>query len=465
MAYEEYSRETFSSECACGKSVVKYSRRYMYNDWGHDHVYNTPFEIVCLDCGQKYHCEEDGMSVFLVPNGCTIPRDRPTDGGSSILDIEEETVSRCSHQELKTAFADMTAPKRRYIKDLKNGDAIWFADEIWRISGKKSLSPIISRLRGIIERYDDIYLRFQKKQRIKERYFQEQAEFDKKYHAVMSISTKLSFSLSETQHSTKHEAALSFWERYREEHAEEELADLEMDLTFEKDFSGLSWESYQIIKCTDSQFVLKTQSWLPSKNKLTKKYLCKCVLCGQEVEYTAVDFCIKQKFGMEYYPVPCCTCHNVSSFEAKTMDILNRQGISYIRELTFADLVGDAGKPLRFDFALFKKHSDEGSAIIDLIIELQGPHHYETGYYDEDGDYITEELFANEKWTAQRRFERQTRYDQMKREYCAKNGIRIEYIKYTSTDYSSLENRIRKILEESGYEWVPEQDKLNTWVW
>ena len=464
MAYEEYSRETFSSECACGKGVVQYSRRYMYNDWGHDHVYNTPFEIVCANCSQGYHCEEEGFSVYLVPNGSDIPRNPPTYCSSFILDIEEMTVSRCSQEELKTAFADMTAPKRRYIKNLTNRDAEWFAEQMWQLTGKKSLAPISSRLRDIIERYDNIYVQVQQKQKIKEKYIQEQVEFDKRHRDVMLRSKKLLFSLAEIQHSSKHEAALLFWERYKEEHSEE-VADLEMDLTFEIDFSGLSWDSYNVVKCIDSQFVLKVDSWLPSKNKLTKKYLCKCVLCGQEVEHTAVDFCIKQKFGMEYYPVSCCSCHKVSSFEAKTMDILNYQGISYIREMTFANLVGDTGKPLRFDFALFKKYSDKTSAIIDLIIELQGPHHYETGYYDEDGDYITEELSANEQWTAQRRLERQTRYDQMKREYCAKNGIRIEYIKYTSTDYSSLENRIRKILEESGYEWVPEQDKLNTWVW
>lgn len=463
MAYEEYSREIFSSECACGKGVVQYSRRYMYNDWGHDYVYNTPFEIACANCSQGYHFEEVDFSVYLVPNGCSIPQNPPTYCSSFILDIEEKAVSRCSQEELKTAFADMTAPKRRYIKNLGNRDAIWFAREIWQRSGKKSLAPIISRLRDIIEQYDDIFIRYQQKQRIKEKYLQEQAEFDKSCRDVMSRSKKLSFSLAEIQHSSKHKAALLFWERYKEEHSEE-VADLEMDLTFEIDFSGLSWDSYQVVKCIDSQFVLRTDSWHPSKNKLTKKYLCKCVLCGQEVEHTAVDFCIKQKLGLEYYPVSCCSCHKVSSFEAKAMDILNRQGISYIREKTYENLVGDTGEPLRFDFALFKKHTDEGLAAIDLIIELQGPHHYEPGYYDEDGDYITEELSANEQLAAQRNYERQIRHDQMKLEYCAKNGIRIECIKYTSADYSSLKKRIRKILEESGYEWVPEQDKLNIWM-
>lgn len=464
MAYDEYSCETFCSKCACGQGIVQYNRRYMYNEWGHKHVYNTPIEIMCSDCSRDYHCEEEGTSVYLVPNDCTIPQNQPTYVGRFSLDIEEETVSRCSKEELDVALADMTAPRRRYIKNLENRDAGWFANKMWENTGKKALPPIIDKLRSIIDRYDDISLRCQQKQRIKERYLQEQAEFDKKYHDVMSRSVNLSFLLSATQHSAKHEEALLFWERYRDEHNEEELADLEMDLTFEKDFSGLLWDSYHIVKCTDSQFVMRPESWLPSKNKLTKKYLCKCVLCGQEEEYIAVDFCIKQKFGMEYYPVPCCPCHKVSSFEAKTMDILNRQGISYIREMTFVNLVGDTGKPLRFDFALFKKRSNEGSPVIDLIIELQGPHHYEIGYYDEEGDYVTEELSGNEQLTAQRRLERQKRYDQMKREYCAKNGIRIEYINHTSTDYTSLKKRIKKILEENKYEWVPENDNLNIYA-
>ena len=55
-----------------------------------------------------------------------------------------------------------------------------------------------------------------------------------------------------------------------------------------------------------------------------------------------------------YYLDKCCSCHEVSSFEAKTMDILDQLGITYIREKSFDGLVGDSGRGLRFDFVLSK---------------------------------------------------------------------------------------------------------------
>lgn len=46
---------------------------------------------------------------------------------------------------------------------------------------------------------------------------------------------------------------------------------------------------------------------------------------------------------------------------------------------------------MRFDFALYKFCEKSGTPKIDLVIELQGSHHYKKGYYDEFGDYITDD--------------------------------------------------------------------------
>ena len=134
------------------------------------------------------------------------------------------------------------------------------------------------------------------------------------------------------------------------------------------------------------------------------------------------------------------------------MDILNRLGVTYIREYTFEDLKGDYGKLLRFDFALYKSYDESGAPIIDLLIELQGPHHYKRGYYDEFGDYITDD--DNQKFygSIEDNFMRQCSYDERKKQYCEQHNINLECVKYTiANDYERLEKRIIKILKNYGY--------------
>ena len=153
-----------------------------------------------------------------------------------------------------------------------------------------------------------------------------------------------------------------------------------------------------------------------------------------------------------------CGCHEVSSFEAKTMDILNQLGIIYIREKSFDGLVGDYGKNLRFDFVLSKSVDETGKPVFDLAIELQGPHHYKRGYYDEFGTYVTDDNSDNK--SVNDRFERQLKYDGKKKEYCQQHGISLECIKYTaSNDIERLEKMLRNILKQHGYRYFVESEK------
>ena len=163
---------------------------------------------------------------------------------------------------------------------------------------------------------------------------------------------------------------------------------------------------------------------------------------------------ISYKDECGYYLESCCNCHTVSSFEAKTMDILNRLGITYIREKSFEDLVGNSGRMLRFDFALSKLCDEAGIPIIDLVIELQGPHHYKKGYYDEWGSYITDDTDGTIQEAVEDNFARQLRYDERKKEYCSQYGIRLECIKYTVFhNYEQLEEKIIEILKKYGYRY------------
>ena len=142
------------------------------------------------------------------------------------------------------------------------------------------------------------------------------------------------------------------------------------------------------------------------------------------------------------------------------MEILNQLGITYIREKSFDGLVGDSGKSLRFDFVLYKSVDKDRKPIIDLAIELQGPHHYKKGYYDEFGTYITEDDDSSSN-----KFDRQIKYDERKRQYCEQNNINLECVKYTvSNDLGRLEETVKKILKNHGYRYFTESEKRGDWI-
>ena len=232
---------------------------------------------------------------------------------------------------------------------------------------------------------------------------------------------------------------------------------MKYDKTFRKDLVNHHWDTYLIKECIDPQYLVLSRPIFGLPEVLiTKKYKCVCQICNAEREILSSEFKISNNSEVGYYPEPCCSCHKVSSFEAKVMEILNNLGITYIREKTFEGLVGDSGGSLRFDFALCKNQKDAEESKIDLVIELHGPHHYQVGYYDDDcGDYITDDTEYNNTQRATDTFEKQIRYDNKKREFCLANGINIEYIKYTvSGDYDGLERKLVKILKQYGYQYM-----------
>ena len=113
--------------------------------------------------------------------------------------------------------------------------------------------------------------------------------------------------------------------------------------------------------------------------------------------------------------------------------------------------MGDSDRNLRFDFGLYRDKKEDCKPEIDLLIELQGPHHYKEGYYDEYGDFVTDDESGI---NTRERLKRQQRYDDKKKEFCLERGINIEYIKYTvSGDYERLEKKLIEILKKYGYNY------------
>jgi len=239
---------------------------------------------------------------------------------------------------------------------------------------------------------------------------------------------------------------------FKESSQNDDNVDIPHHVTCKKDLVGYSWDTYLIKECIDSHVLARIEKkrTLP-KDWIVKKYSCVCRLCGETTEVLSTDFEISQDWRKNdaYCPTPCCSCHEVSSAEAKAMDILNKLGITYIREKTFDGLTGYR-KALRFDFALFRTYEERNNPKIDLVIELHGPHHYEKGYYDEDGFFDTD--CPDER--ASRNLKRQQAYDKKKEEYCSQHGIALACIRIPeSISYQELKNKLLRVLHLNRYDY------------
>ena len=108
--------------------------------------------------------------------------------------------------------------------------------------------------------------------------------------------------------------------------------------------------------------------------------------------------------------VACRECLNHASQGEKWIKSkLIEKGIRFKEQYIFEDLIGDAA-PLRFDFALVDKFNQPYA-----LIEFQGEQHYHPVSF----------------FGGKPQFEKQQRYDQLKRDYCKKKGIKLIEIPYT----------------------------------
>ena len=118
-----------------------------------------------------------------------------------------------------------------------------------------------------------------------------------------------------------------------------------------------------------------------------------------------------------------CGCLK-STGELKIKEILNSLSIEFEYQKRYSDLYGDASQ-LSFDFYL---------PLYNTLIEFQGIQHYEPRIH----------------YGGEENYERQKRYDELKREYCKKNNIHlieIPYYEYQKID----EDYITKLIGGDHY--------------
>lgn len=106
-----------------------------------------------------------------------------------------------------------------------------------------------------------------------------------------------------------------------------------------------------------------------------------------------------------------------SKGEQKIINLLKRGGIKFEREISFPDLNGYKGVPLRFDFGIYRNNKLVG------IIEVDGRQHYE--YVP----YFHKTIFG---------FKKQQEWDRKKNKYCITHNIPLYRIPYWDIDNLTL---------------------------
>ena len=111
-----------------------------------------------------------------------------------------------------------------------------------------------------------------------------------------------------------------------------------------------------------------------------KSYKCRCDICGKDMIVRSDKLRIfydrwfddkSKSYKQGYHSVLSCDCHTPSAFEWAAMLVFKKYGLRYCVEVSFPDLLGIHGYPLRYDFAIL----DANNHVLHLI-ECQGEQHY-----------------------------------------------------------------------------------------
>ncbi|SHN33721.1 hypothetical protein [Gracilibacillus kekensis] len=197
------------------------------------------------------------------------------------------------------------------------------------------------------------------------------------------------------------------------------------DESYHIDYSNTTHESLEILECINENYEGKPITHDKRKKGggkfiVYKLYKCRCYLCGKDYEFKSSDFEIKiDAYGSRaldgYYCNAFCDCHNISSFQWRTIKILREHNIVYRVEVEFQDLFGVGQKKLlRYDFAVLGSDNS-----IKCLIECQGEQHYKP--VDEFGGVS--------------HFESQVKNDELKRIYAKSHNIPLFEIPYTCNTY------------------------------
>ena len=197
MSYEEDYRSPYAAKCACGKGFLRFYRIHLSNDWGQERETDTPVELFCNDCKDKYHYEQFRGEKYLVPNDMSFPKQHPQLERKYEYTEKEEMVRKYAKYDIENMVADMTAPKHRYIKHLENKNAIAFAER-WVIHyKKKSLVPMVSYLQNLLNEYHILEESCKMKKTFVDEYERAYRVFSDKTMQIEAQSIRLSFHYDE----------------------------------------------------------------------------------------------------------------------------------------------------------------------------------------------------------------------------------------------------------------------------
>lgn len=115
-----------------------------------------------------------------------------------------------------------------------------------------------------------------------------------------------------------------------------------------------------------------------------------------------------------------------STGEVKIFNILTDEGIPFEEEYEFPELVSSSGKHLRFDFAIF---DDDGE--LDFLVEFNGIQHYQ----------------PVKRFGGAKGLYRQQYNDNLKKQYCIKNHLKLVTIPYFDENKLSYDY----IMRAAGY--------------
>ncbi|MDZ5610754.1 hypothetical protein U2I54_28155 [Bacillus pseudomycoides] len=197
------------------------------------------------------------------------------------------------------------------------------------------------------------------------------------------------------------------------------------DKSYDIDYLYTTHESLEVLECIDENhegtpIVHDKRKKGAGKVKVFKLYKCRCYLCGKEYQFKSSDFEIKKdgygrKASEGYYCKACCDCHNISSFQWRTIKILREHNVAHRVEVLFQDLYGVGHKKLlRYDFAVLGSDNS-----IKCLIECQGEQHYRP---------IAE-------FGGVSQYDSQVKNDELKRVYAKSHNISLFEIPYTCNTY------------------------------
>lgn len=138
------------------------------------------------------------------------------------------------------------------------------------------------------------------------------------------------------------------------------------------------------------------------------KWLCQCD-CGNFTEVFTSN--------LTSLHTTSCGCASRSIGEENIERILQDNGIFYIKEFSFPELISN--KKLRFDFAIF-----DAQWKLSHLVEFDGRQHF--------NEYTP--------WNSKETLEERQNRDKMKDEYCKNNNIRLIRIPYSKRDTITLKD-------------------------